>query len=150
MTTSAFTGIKGALVTALASLPGLDGAVFANRLRPLQATKSKAVVVRMSRSVAIEQALGKWDWSTPIEVECYGRAAAAGTDPADLVDPLLCDVWAALMAPALLTALAPLGVAALSLSPQIEWDFAEGETPMASAVISLLVQHRTGIGSLTA
>lgn len=143
---TAFKSIANALATALAAAPALAGGrIWSNRLKPLPAMHSTAVVVRQANSSGAETVLGALDWVTPFAIECYGRGAA-GADPADAVDALLSDVWARLSA----IDAGALGAMAITVSPAIEWQFDEAETPMACATVHLVVQHRTSVAALAA
>lgn len=143
---TAFKSIAAALVSALAAAPALaDGRIWSNRLRPLPAASATAVVVRQANSGGDEAVLGALDWVTSFAIECYGRGAT-GTDPADAVDALLKDVWARLSA----IDAGALGAMAVTVRPAIEWQFDEGETPMACATVHLAVQHRTSMAALAA
>lgn len=143
---TAFKSISSALVSALAAAPALaDGRIWSNRLRPLPAGSATAVVVRQANSRGDEVVLGALDWATSFAIECYGRGPA-GADPADAVDQLLKDVWARL------SAVDPgaLGAMAVAVAPGVEWQFDEGEAPMACAIAHLIVQHRTPMAALDA
>ena len=118
---TAFKSIVHALISALADSPALAGGrVWPNRLRPLPATAATAVVVRL--------------------------AGAVGADPADAADALLSEVWKRLAA----IDASALGAIAVTVNPAIDWQFDEGETPMACATVHLVVEHRTPVAELAA
>ena len=143
---TAFKSIVHALVAALADSPALAGGrVWPNRLRPLPATAATAVVVRLAGSGGAEAVLGALDWATRLAIECYARGAA-GADPADAADALLSEVWKRLAA----IDAAALGAMAITVNPAIDWQFDEGETPMACATVHLVVEHRTSVAELAA
>lgn len=150
MTTAAL-AIQDAIVAALLSPVALaDGRVWPNRLRPLPAGQSSAVVVRLVASQADpDPPLGSpLDWRSFYSIECLARAAAANADPVAALDPLLSDTYARLSAPALTTALSALGVMDSRMEPSIRWDVDEAEQPVASASFRFVVHHRTASDSL--
>lgn len=129
--------------TALAQAPALAGGfVSVNRLRPIPAGQSTAIVLRLPRAQGLETVLGTLDWTSTLVVECYARADSP-TDPLTLADQLLGQVWGRLVA----MPYEDLG-ADVALNPQIDWQFDDGETNMACAIFSLSVQHRTSTTSL--
>lgn len=143
---TAFKTIADGLVAALMAAPALAGGrIWSNRLRPLPERMATAVVVRQGQSNGAETVLGALDWATPLAVECYGRGVA-GLDPADAVDELLMDVWARLS----VIDAGALGAMAITINPSIDWQFDEAETPMACAIVHLVVQHRTPVATLAA
>lgn len=143
---SAFKSLTDALVAACLQTPALAGGrIWANRLRPVSTLQTTAVVVRLVQTRSAENMLGMLDWQTQFAVECYGRGTT-GADPADAVDALLLDVWSRLAS----VNAASLGAMAVVINPAIEWQFDEAETPMACAIVSLLVQHRTPVAALVA
>lgn len=143
---TAFQTIAKGIVAALAGAPALAaGRVFANRLRPLPAGVTSAIVVRLDKAVATEVVLGINDWDSAYVVECYARGSVSN-DPADAVDALLGDAWARLAG---LDA-ATLGAESLALNPAIDWQYDEADGPVACASIRLRVQHRTPVATLTA
>ena len=143
---SAFTGLQNSLVAALVAAPALAGGrVYVNRLRPVSANSTTAVVVRLDKSEGLQMVLGAVDWSSAYSVECYARAPGNG-EPAGAIDQLLSDVWARLCA---LDATA-LGAIDITIAPRIDWQYDDAETPLVCAVIQLSVQHRTPSNSLQA
>ena len=142
---SAFLSIQTALIAALAaSVPLAGGRIYPNRLRPIAAEASTAIVVRLDVAEGSEYVIGCVDWATPYAVECYARAAP-GADPAVAVDTLLCDVWARLGA---LTYEAA-GGAEINLAPRIDWQFDETDTALACAVVRVTARHRTTTQTIT-
>ncbi len=145
MSASAFKQLTDALVAACMQTPALAGGrIWPNRLRPLSAQQTSAIVVRLVKSAARETTLGAHDWRTQIDVECYGRGAT-GFDPAEAVDELLQSAWGRLSSidPAALSAMA------IALNPAVEYHFEEAETPMACAIVSLVISHRTPVNLMT-
>ena len=144
--TSAFVGLQAGLVAALVAAPALAGGhISANRLRPIPASQTAAIVVRLDRSEGQQMVLGAMDWSTAYTVECYARAPGSG-EPAAAIDQLLADTWARLCA---LDATA-LSATDITVSPRVDWQYDDGETPLVCAVISLTVLHRTPSDNLQA
>lgn len=140
---TAFASIQSALITALGTTPALAGGrIYANRLRPIAAVSNTAIVVRMDASDGVEQVIGCLDWGTNYAVECYARAAT-GADPAAAVDALLADAWERLCALNFTTL-----DASITLSPRIDWQYDDAETPVVCAVIHLTAQHRTALVTL--
>lgn len=139
---SAHLSIQTAIVAALNAAPALAGGnVKANTTRPVAGSASSAVVVRMlqSRAATPQMISGPYDWSTVYQVECLGRAATGSADPVAAVDALLSAAWERLAS----VNLASLGVLDVRMSPQIDWQYDDGETPTISAAINLQVVHRT-------
>lgn len=138
---SAFTQIAAAVVTALLlPTPVAGGRVYRGRRGPLPAEHESMVVVPLGRSTGDSAGVseGPTDWTTEIQVECHAR----GTDLVpvdDAVDALLSDVYARLAA----LALPALGVMHVVLDPEIEWDYLEADTLLASATLTLRIVHRT-------
>ena len=144
--TSAFIGLQNSLVAALVAAPALAGGrIYANRLRPVSAGSTTAVVVRLDKAEGVQMLLGVVDWTSTYIVECYARAPGNG-EPAAAIDQLLSDVWARLCA---LNANA-LGAIDITIAPRIDWQYDDGDTPLVCAVIQLSVQHRTPSDSLQA
>lgn len=142
--TTAFLAVQSAIAAAVA--PALSGGVVGlNRLRPIPAGQATAIVVRLDQTTGAEQALGALDWTTSYAVECYAKAAT-GTDPAAAVDALFADVWTRLAA----INSGAIGAMAITLNPQIDWQYDDAETPFVCVLIRLAVQHRTAFTSLTA
>ena len=142
---TAFSSIQAALLAALSAPTALAGGrIYANRLRPIDANSSTAIVVRLEQASGTEMILGTVDWQSSYTVECYARAAT-GADPAAAVDALLADVWTRLSA----LDFATLG-ANVALDPRIDWQYDELESPLACAVLRLSAQHRTTTSALTA
>ena len=147
---SAHLAIQTALVALLTASPALAGGnVKANSVRPVSTQHSSAVVVRMLQSRAdTPRALGAgYEWQTQLAVECLARGASAAAEPAATVDALLETAWARIAAwqPA-----SNLGVIDVRMTPLIDWQVDDGETPLVAATISLVVQHRTQAASLAA
>lgn len=141
---TAFRSVLAAVVGALIAAPALaDGRVYANRLQPLPAGRSSAVVVRLEQSSSVETVLGALDWTTRLAVECYARGQA-GVDPSESVDDLLRDAWQRVRA---LDA-GQLGVMNIHVDSAVEWLFDELDTPLACAVIHMTVLHRTPVNTL--
>jgi hypothetical protein len=140
--TTAFLTLQTAIAAALAPT-GVT--VSLNRLRPIPTGQVAAIVVRLDQSTGEEAVLGMLDWQTSFAVECYTRAAAAA-DPAGAVDALFADVWARLSA----INSGALNAIAVTINPQIDWQYDEADTALACVVIRLVVQHRTPFASLSA
>jgi hypothetical protein len=141
---TAFSSILVAVVGALSAAPALaDGRVYANRLQPLPAGRSSAVVVRLEQSSSREAVMGALDWTTRMAVECYVRGQV-GSDPSGAVDALLQDVWARVRT----LEAGQLGVMAIEVDSTVDRQFDELETPLACAVIRLQVLHRTPVNTL--
>lgn len=144
---SAFADILAAIVARLQAAPAVaGGAVMTNRLRPLAAGVTSAVVVRLESSQATESSFDTSDWTTTFLVECYGKAASASADPDAAVDLLLAEVYGRLA----VLSLDGLGVAQVAVQPAIDWQRDEDGNAMVCAVLRLNVIHRTHVNSLTA
>lgn len=140
---TAFATIQAALLAALTAAPALAGGrISANRLRPIAAGHSTAIVLRLDQSQGGEEVLGALDWQTVFAIECYARAAA-GADPQPAVDGLLNDVWARLGA----LNDATLG-ASISINPKVDWQYDDADTPVVCAVIQIVARHRTARATL--
>ena len=140
---SAFTIILASLSAALLAAPALAGGhISTNRLRPIPAGQSTAIVLRLSQAEGAEYVLGSLNWKSSFTVECYARANA-GSDPVAAVDALLLDVWQRLAA----LSTDVLG-ADISLNPQIDWQYDDAETPVVCAVIQLVALHATSTANL--
>ncbi len=144
---SAHLAIQSAIVAALTAAPALSN-VRANSTRPMPTAQSQSVVVRLLRSRANTPTLigGPYDWTTDFQIECLARASGATAEPAAAVDTLLSAVWERLagMTPG------SLAVLDVRMSPDIDWQYDDADAPMAAAIITLRVVHRTGSTSLTA
>lgn len=144
---TAFLALQTAVVGVLtAGPPVAGGRVWENRRRPIQASHATAVVVRLDASDG-EQALAgvgaPMRWTTTLVIECYARAAAS-TDPAESVDALLAEVWRRIAT----ANLSSIGVMAVDMKPQIDWQYDDGESPMVCALVRLVVLHQTDFDSL--
>ena len=147
---SAHLSIQTALVALLTASPALaSGNVRANATRPMAAQHSAQVNVRMLQSRAdYPRTLGAgYEWTTSFAVDCLARGASSASEPAATVDALLEAAWAriAVWQPA-----ANLGVVDVRMTPTIDWQTDDGDTPLVAATISLVVQHRTRSNSLVA
>lgn len=144
---TAFLHLQSAVVGALTASPSVAGGrVWENRRKPIQAGHATAVVVRLDASDGELTLAGHgapMRWSTTVAIECYSRAAAT-TDPAESVDALLGEVWHRITT----ADLSSVGVQALDMKPQIDWQYDEGDSPMVCAVIRLVVLHQTNFDSL--
>ena len=142
---SAFTVIQAAIVDAIEAVPALSGVlVEANRTEPVGREWSRAVLVRLESSSDLGTGvLGAQDLSTVYVIECLARTDS-GSDPVAQADDLLSAVWAAVRALRLSTD----DVMDLDASPQIDWDYQSGSTPVISASFRLSVSHRVKDESL--
>ena len=147
---SAHLAIQTALVALLTASPGLaSGNVKTNATRPMAAQHTAQVNVRMLQSRAdYPRTLGAgYEWTTSFAVDCLARGASSASEPAATVDALLEAAWAriAVWQPA-----TNLGVIDVRMTPTIDWQTDDGDTPLVAATISLVVQHRTRSNSLVA
>ena len=147
---SAHLSIQTALVTLLTAAPALaSGNVKANATRPMAAQHAAQVNVRLVQSRAdYPRTLGAgYEWQTQFAVDCLARGATSASEPAATVDALLEAAWAriAVWQPA-----ANLGVIDVRMTPTIDWQTDDGDTPLVAATIALVVQHRTQAASLAA
>ena len=146
---SAQLAIQTAIVTALMAAPAVAGGnVKANVVRPFSAGQSLACVVRLVQSRApTPQVLGGfYTWDTRFDVECMARGANGAADPVAAVDALLELVWQRLST----LPTTGLGVVDVRMQPSIDWQVDEIDLPVASATVSLFVNHRTASTTLTA
>ena len=144
MSTSAHASIQAAIVAALSGAPALaDGRIYANRIRPIGAGMPSAIVVRMGKAEGAEVVLGTLDWATSYSVEVYAMGTTSA-DTATALDTLLDQTWSRLYAQSSAT----LG-ADISITPQIDWQYDEAETPVACAVLTLTARHRTLYATLS-
>lgn len=117
-------------------------------LQPAKLGTSTAVFVRLLRSPGRDitaTGAGAVQWTTLVGVECVARASA-GQDPLTAIDPLIEAVYARLAAAPQLAG----SLSELLGEPEIQWEIAEAETPIATALIAVRVQHITGPASLAA
>ena len=142
---TAFTALVAELAAALAAAPALAGGrIGINRLRPIPAGQSTAIVLRLEQSEGSEFVLGLLRWRTTIAVECYARAVA-GSDPAAAVDALLESTWQRLAA-----FRADLLGADVCIDPKVKWDYDDSDTPVVCAAIQLTASQNTSSSSLQA
>ncbi len=142
--TSAFVQIQDAIVSQIAAVvDGLCVGVYANRLRPIAASKN-AVVVRIEQSSAQDVVCHAKDWRTLYIVECYAHAAPR-TDPLREADVLVSRIAPMLAA----LDLSSLGVIEVFGSGGIKWQFDEANDAMVCAMLGFEVMHRTAINSIT-
>ena len=147
---SAHLAIQTALVALLTASPGLaSGNVKTNATRPMAAQHTAQVNVRMLQSRAdYPRTLGAgYEWTTSFAVDCLARGASSASEPAATVDALLEAAWARI---AVWQPTATLGVIDVRMTPTIDWQTDDGDTPLVAATISLVVQHRTRSNSLVA
>jgi hypothetical protein len=147
---SAHLAIQTALVALLTASPGLaSGNVKTNATRPMAAQHTAQVNVRMLQSRAdYPRTLGAgYEWQTSFAVDCLARGASSASEPAATVDALLEAAWARI---AVWQPTATLGVIDVRMTPTIDWQTDDGDTPLVAATISLVVQHRTRSNSLVA
>ena len=143
---SVFADILSAVVAELQVVPAVaGGVVMTNRLRPLAAGVTSAVVVRLESSQATESSFDTSDWTTTFLVECYGKASAS-VDPDAAVDLLLAEVYGRLAA----LSLDGLGISQVAVQPAIDWQRDDDGNAMVCAVLRLNVIHSTQANSLAA
>ena len=140
---SAFIAIQAALSANLATA----APVSVNRLQPIASQQTTAIVVRLEKTEAQEFVLGTLDWRSTFLIECYARVPAEA-EPAAAVDPLVSEVWLRLAA--LDAASLGIGVMSITQTPQIDWQYDDGDTPSVCAVLRLSLSHRTSTASLVA
>lgn len=146
---SAHLAIQAAIVAALSAAPAVAGGnVKVNTTRPVAASATLAVVVRLTQSrAATPQILGgPYDWTTSYQIECLARGSSGASDPVAAVDALLETVWSRLST----LNTTGLGVYDVRMQPAIDWEVDDAETPVAAATVSLLVNHRTTSTTLAA
>ena len=142
--TSAFAAIQAALLASLAASPALAGGrISANKTRPIPTGQATAIVLRLDQSEGSEVLLGRIDWRTSFSVECYARGTASGDDSVLLVDALLRAVWSRLS-----TLSMDALNADLTITPQIDWQYDDAETPLVCAILRVAVTHRTAVTTL--
>ena len=142
---TAFVGLLDGLAASLTAAPALAGGrIGINRLRPIPAGQSTAIVLRLEQSDGTEFVLGSLRWRTTILVECYARAVA-GSDPAAAVDALLESTWQRLAA-----FRDDLLGTDICIDPRIKWDYDDSDTPVVCAAIQLTATQNTSAGSLQA
>lgn len=143
MSASAFLVVQSALVAALRAVPALASVpVHVNRTRAMARDEQAAILVRLSSSRDAEGPLGVRDWRTLFDIEVVARGAT-GADPAEAVDEVLQSVWGVL--PVLQVA----GAIEINADASIDWTFDSGDTPLASALMTVDVLHRTEDLTLT-
>lgn len=144
---SAFSDILAAVVAELQAAPAVAGvAVMTNRLRPLAAGVTGAVVVRLESSQATESSFDTSDWTTTFLIECYGKGTSVSNNPDAAVDLLLSKVYGRLAS----LSLDGLGISQVAVQPSIDWQRDEDGTAMVCAVLRLNVIHSTQANSLYA
>jgi hypothetical protein len=139
--------MRDAIVDLLKQEPPLaDGRVYGGRKRPLPASASSAIVVRLERTASTLASVqgGRTSWATLISIECYGRIEGAGDSVAD---QLLEDIFARLETDS------NLGGKAMDTEPlagdTISWDYDELDTSLECATARFLVRHQTTGRTLT-
>lgn len=141
---SAFATISAAIAAKLAEATAISAQIYRARMRPLAEQHADAIVVRCKVGEAERFAIAgaPIDWQSTWRVECYARASASTPDAA--VDTLLGAAYARLAADP------TLGGTVIDMHIQrIDFDDAEEAQDIACAVITYLVQHRTGAAALT-
>lgn len=141
MPTTAFADINAAFCAELAAGPALAGGrIYPQELGPIPEEADSALVVRQgrARTGALVVSGGPRDWATVYIVECHARDVP-GAVPGTAADALM---QAAFQRLATRTDWG-LGVAAVLLEPELQWDFSRAETDMACINLAVQVQHRT-------
>lgn len=141
--------IVQAIAQRLQEDPALAAAKFyLNRRRAIPADKTRAVVVRLGRSLSqeVKQLGGRTTWRTLIEIECYGRDDADDV-PGAVADQVLEAVFDNLDA-------GPgLGYGVMDIEPlpgdTLAWDFDELDNSMACVSARFVVNHQTNGRTLT-
>lgn len=140
---TAFQQLVDAVATALRAVPAVAGGrVFENRLRPLAAGDSVAVVVRLHGTQGTNTVMGARDWRTQLLVECYGRGvgAVAADEAVDALLPLVLQRVSGLD-------LAALAVTRWVVGDEIQWERDVEASSDACATLRLEVWHRTAADS---
>lgn len=116
--------------------------VYVNRRRALSNDKSRAIVVRIGRSLSqeVKQLGGRTSWDTLIEIECYGRDGADDV-PGTVADQVLEAVFDNLDG-------GPgLGYGVMDIEPlagdTLAWDFEELDSSVACVSARFVVKHQT-------
>jgi hypothetical protein len=144
---SAFSDILAAVVAALQAAPAVaGGAVMTNRLRPLAAGVTGAVVVRLDSAQATDSSFDTSDWTTTFLVECYAKALSAADNPDAAVDVLLAEVYERLAS----LSLDGLGISQVAVKPAIDWQRDEDSAATVCAVLRLDVIHSVHAKTLIA
>ena len=131
---SAFSALAQQVADSLGNAPALAGGrVFLNRLRPLPAGATTAVVVRLAGAALNQPQVGAVQWLVRVDLECYARGPSAAAE----ADLLLAAAWSRLLADQDLSA-------ALSTSdqPAIQWQYDEESTDFVCATLSLYFERR--------
>lgn len=138
---TAFLGLVQQVVALLAAAPAIADEVTLNRQTPVPRPRGSLinVVLDLSKGQRAAVAAGPMDFTTRVAVEIY-RQHDTGTEGAAAVDPYLQAAYERLIGQG--SALA-LGVEEVLPDPDIAWDFAEGDKPVASVTFSVLIVHRT-------
>ena len=135
-----FTSVSSGVAAALLADPVIAGGhVLSGRNVPMPAEHDQAVRVSLVRSNGSMLGLNdhSLQWQTALAVEVLQRAPADG-DADAAIDPLLGSVFARLAAMA-----PPPGAVSVTLDPAIVWDVEEGDQPVISATLQLIVTHIT-------
>jgi hypothetical protein len=134
--------VLAAVSAVIAALPG-GVTVHRVRLRPLSVSTTEAVCVRLVRADVAESDMyaKPITWRSTVEVECYARVSA-GNATDEAVDPLVSQVYAALLTDS------TLGGAVADVSPQsLAYDFDVDAEAVACATLVFSVYHRAGDGA---
>lgn len=146
---TAFTALSQALEARLLEAPPITGdRVFRDRIAPLPREMDDAIVVRQLNTAGTRAGVGLTspiDWSTEFEVEVFCKAPADAV-ASDAIDPLLQAVFERLAG----WQPPDLSIQEVVPDPRIEWDRAEGQSPLVCARIAVRIVHRTAASSLTA
>lgn len=148
MTTSAHKAIVAAVVARLKASGVAAGKVFEARSRAISADSPSGVVVRIARSASHRAAMlgGRTDWSSLVQIECYGRNA--GGAPDSVADSTAVAVFDSLNGDP------SLGGLANDLAPldgdTLDWDIDELDASLACITARFIVKHQTLEGKLTA
>ncbi|WP_314436964.1 hypothetical protein [Massilia timonae] len=116
--------------------------VYVNRRRALSNDKSRAIVVRLGRSLSqeVKQLGGRTTWDTLLEIECYGRDGSEDV-PGTVADQVLEAVFDNLDGGS------GLGYGVMDISPlpgdTLAWDFEELDNSVACVSARFVVKHQT-------
>ncbi|MDO8778101.1 MAG: hypothetical protein Q7K57_57165 [Burkholderiaceae bacterium] len=138
-----FAAIVTAIVASLSAGPAVSANVYRARLRPLAASVSTAVVVRLASANPERFDIGgaPVDFTTQIAVECYARSITTTADLA--ADALLESVYARLMAdPSLGGTVMDINLAG------VNFDFDADAEQFAAITLTLDVRHRASSTTL--
>lgn len=128
------------IVSSLAGTAGVGSRIYRSRVEPFARNESPSILVEPATDTSSVSVVPKTDWVLSVNVVVVVR----GETPDQIADPVIESLHAKLMADP-----SRGGLAMDTYPVDVQWDFAEGDSPIGIARCMYRVQYRTASGDLS-